>query len=192
MVSVTYVDQDRDLERQELIEGSDTPKDDRNARPQPTDRVAGVLDDVVPGEGARPLGAAHGRGQDRLVDDERRASISAHSVDHSDERGREDDGEGRGAEDDESARRAEQGQHHERAAAAKPIPGQRDDERRRGGSEKPGTDHGARLSGIEPTPAEVDADEHAHHAGRERAQERGGVEELSVTHRIGLSTNGPR
>ena len=45
---------------------------------------------------------------------------------------------------------------------------------------------GRKLSGIDCRPEKLDV------AGRERAQERGGVEELSVTHRIGLSTKGPR
>src|SRR5207245_10456883 len=114
--------------------------------------------------------------------DERSPAVPAHAVQHAEKRdGGERTGMGGGG-DGQTSRSAEERKEHEKAPAADPVGGECGEKRRGRAPKEAGGDDAAYGRGAETLPGEVDADEHARHPGRERSQEGGRVEHLSVTH----------
>ncbi len=142
--------------------------------------MARVLRDVVDREGARAAGVV-GRGrQDGLLEHQRGAAIAAHAVDHA--------GEGRRAERDRrrdqrerrAARRAEERERDQRSPASEAIAGHRHDQRGDRGPAQAGADHRPDLRLAKTRRGQVQRGQDADVADRQRAQERGRVQDAAI------------
>jgi len=106
-----------------------------------------------------------------LIDDQGRAAVAAHPVDHAHECRRGNDRESRCRSHDGAAAGGEQRQGDQRCPPAETIAADRDGERCERGAGKPARDDCAYLRGVEPDLREIDAEEYGNHAGRECANE---------------------
>ena len=138
--------------------------------------MPGVLQQIVPGERARPLGVGRGRRQDRLLEHELRAPVAADTVHAADERREDDEPRPRRDAREKGPCGARERQRDEQPAFPEPRARDRRDERRDRGSRETGAEDDAGLRRVEPARGEVEPEQHAEEPRRGRAEERGGVE----------------
>ena len=167
--------------RRELLEAGPPLHEERRAGEERTERVPDVLRGAVPGEAHGAPGLAGHPGQDGLLEDQRRAPIPAHPVEHPHEGGGREDVDPQGGGGDEGPCGADAGEDDERLPSTEAIAGDGDDEGSEGCSREPETHHQADLRGGKTEPRQIDAEQHADQARADGAKERGGEEEVPIS-----------
>jgi hypothetical protein len=149
-------------------------------REQAADRVARIEQHVVPGEHARAVRVAGGRGQERLLDDRDRAAVAPVHVEHADERREREDRESIGGEEERAAQHRQQAQRdQERALRETRAEREREQRRERRAPQRARQDD-SDAGGRKAQARSVQPDEHRHESHAQGAQECGGVEDPAL------------
>ena len=140
-------------------------------------RMPQVLKHRVPGDHLRAIGGAGRGGQSRLFEDQRGAAILAHAVEHPDEGSGRERERPRCVSEGHRARDRERRERDQKPASPDAIGEKGGNHRGECGTDEARRHDGPEGSAGNPLTSQKYAEQHADQAGRDRAQERGHVEE---------------